>query len=62
MLFIYLISTLTNQVLNSPIIDQLSYEVNEQMLVDVPGKDGKNKKLRCTSFNIYINSRCQILL
>jgi hypothetical protein len=38
MLFIYLILTLTNQVLNSPIIDQLSYEANEQMLVEVPGK------------------------
>ncbi|CEP12254.1 hypothetical protein [Parasitella parasitica] len=36
MLFIYLIFTLTNQVLNSPIIDQLSYESDEQMLVDVP--------------------------
>lgn len=53
MLFIYLILTLTNQVLNSPIIDQLSYEVNEKMLVDVPGKDGKNKKLQRTSLNIY---------
>lgn len=38
MLFVYLIFTLSNQVLNSPIIDQLSYESNDQMLVDVPGK------------------------
>ncbi|KAK4514924.1 negative regulator of the PHO system [Mucor velutinosus] len=36
MLFVYLIFTLSTQVLNSPIIDQLSYESNDQMLIDVP--------------------------
>lgn len=35
-LFVYLISTLTSQVINSPIIDQLSYEENFEMTVDVP--------------------------
>ncbi|KAL9540646.1 hypothetical protein MBANPS3_009562 [Mucor bainieri] len=57
MLFVYLIFTLSTQVLNSPIIDQLSYESNDQMLVDVPDvkfcfeewKDSNDPIIRCTT-------------
>ncbi|CAO0797236.1 unnamed protein product [Mucor circinelloides] len=57
MLFMYLIFTLSNQVLNSPIIDQLSYESNDQMLTDVPDvkfcfenwQESKDPIIRCTT-------------
>ncbi|KAI8646708.1 hypothetical protein BD408DRAFT_428407 [Parasitella parasitica] len=57
MLFIYLIFTLTSQVLNSPTIDQLSYESSEQMLVDVPDvkfcfenlEDANEPTIRCST-------------
>lgn len=39
LLFVYLISTLTHQVIHSPIIDQLSYENNAEMTVGVPGNN-----------------------
>ncbi|KAF1802625.1 hypothetical protein FB192DRAFT_1326827, partial [Mucor lusitanicus] len=57
MLFVYLIFTLSTQVLNSPIIDQLSYESNDRMLVDVPDvkfcfeqwEEVKDPIIRCTT-------------
>ncbi|GAA5810044.1 hypothetical protein MFLAVUS_003462 [Mucor flavus] len=36
LLFLYLILTLSNQVIHSPVIDQLSYESNPEMSIDVP--------------------------
>jgi hypothetical protein len=53
LIFVYLISILTHQVINSPIIDQLSYESNAQMTVDVPGKTQSMQYCFC----IYIPIR-----
>lgn len=38
LLFLYLIFMLTSQVLDSPTIDQISYEKNPYSTVDIPGK------------------------